>query len=358
MINGVRSGRSRVMSTNPLTMHDVARAAGVSVATVSRVVNDNRYVGEATRRKVRQAIDELGFQPNRIAQTLRPGQATATIALIIEDIANPFSSAIAQGVEEVARRQDHLLLISTTDRSVDQQRDLMREVVRRRVDGMLVMAADGDHTWLRQEIGRWGPIVFIDRLPRGVKGDVVLLDNYGGARQAVQYLLGRGHHRISYVGGASRVTTGRRRLAGYRQALTDADCPVDPGLLSLGNHDAAAAAAATERLYAARQPPTAIFADNNRMSVGVLQALHRLRVPLEMAGFDDLELAELLAVPTALVSYDAVELGRCAAQMLFARVGGDDGPLRRIVLPTSLIVHDPPQTCRPGATAGVPSPGP
>jgi LacI family transcriptional regulator len=346
------------MSTNPPTMHDVARAAGVSIATVSRVVSNDRYVADATRHKVRQAIDELGFQPNRIAQTLRPGQVSSTIALIVEDIVNPFSSAIAQGVEEVARRQDHLVLISITDRSVDQQRDLMREMVRRRIDGMLVMAADGDHTQFRQEIERWGPIVFIDRLPRGVKGDVVLLDNYGGARQAVQHLLDRGHHRISYVGGASRVTTGMRRLAGYRQALRDAGCPVDPGLLSLGNHDAAAAAAATEQLCAAREPPTAIFADNNRMSVGVLQALHRLRAPLEMAGFDDLELAEMLAVPTTLVSYDAVELGRRAAQMLFTRIGGDGGPLRRIVIPTSLVVHDMPQLSRPDATASVPSPRP
>jgi LacI family transcriptional regulator len=331
------------MNANSLTMHDVARAAGVSVATVSRVVNDGRYVGEATRRKVNQAIDELGFQPNRIAQNLRPGQVTSTIALIIEDIANPFSSAIAQGVEEVARSQDHLLLISATHRDVGQQRDLMRELVRRRVDGMLVMAADGDYTGFLPEIERWGPIVFIDRRPRGVKGDVVLLDNYGGARQAVQHLLDRGHRRISYVGGASSVSTGGRRLGGYRQALRDAGCPADPALLSLDNHDAAAAAAATARLCTGEQPPTAIFADNNRMSVGVLQALHRLGASLEVAGFDDLELANLLAVPTALVSYDATEVGRRAAQLLFSRIGGDDGPLRRIVLPTSLIVHEPPQ---------------
>lgn len=320
-------------------MHHVAKAAGVSVSTVSRVLSNGRYVREDTRLKVQKVISELGFQPNRLAQGLRPGQSTAAIALVIEDIANPFSSAIAHGVEVATRQQKHLLVLGATERSFDQQSELMREMVRRRVDGMLVMPAAGDHSALHAELSQWAPMVFIDRPPRGIEADVVLLDNRGGARQAVRYLFARGHRRIGYVGGTTSVPTGSRRLSGYRQAFKDYGIAVDQALVTLDHHDAESAREAAVSLLESKSPPTAIFADNNRMSVGVLRAAHESAAPVDVAGFDDLELAELLSVPVALVTYDAVDLGRRAAELLFSRIGGDAAQPRRITLPTSLSVH-------------------
>ncbi len=320
-------------------MHHVAAAAGVSVSTVSRVLSNGRYVREDTRLKVQKVIAELGFQPNRLAQGLRPGQSTAAIALLIEDIANPFSAAIAHGVEEVIRQQQHLLVVGTTDRSFEQQSELMREMVRRRVDGMLVVPAAGDHSAIHAELNKWAPMVFIDRPPRGIDADVVLLDNRGGARQAVGHLFERGHRRIAYVGGATSVPTGSRRLSGYRQAFKDHGADVDQQLITLDHHDAESARVAAVDLLAGNSAPTAIFADNNRMSVGVLKAAHEVNATIDVAGFDDLELAELLSVPLALVTYDAVALGRRAAELLFARIGGEAGKPRRITLPTSLQVH-------------------
>jgi LacI family transcriptional regulator len=320
-------------------MHHVAKAAGVSVSTVSRVLSNGKYVREDTKLKVQKVISELGFQPNRLAQGLRPGQTTAAIALVIEDIANPFSSAIAHGVEEATRQHKHLLVVGATERSFELQSELMREMVRRRVDGMLVMPAAGDHSALHAELIQWAPMVFIDRPPRGIDADVVLLDNRGGARQAVRHLFDSGHHRIGYVGGATSVPTGSRRLSGYRQAFKDQGRTVDPTLITLDHHDAESARDAAVALLASASPPTAIFADNNRMSVGVLKAAHESEQAIDVAGFDDLELAELLSVPVALVTYDAVDLGRRAAELLFSRIGGDSAQPRRITLPTSLVVH-------------------
>jgi LacI family transcriptional regulator len=322
-------------------MHDVARAAGVSPATVSRVVNNERYIREETRAAVERAIAELGFQRNEAARALRPGQSTDTIALIIEDVANPFWSAIADGAEEVARRHQHMLVVGSTRQSYDRECDLLRDLVlRRRVDGVLVVPTAHAQHELHAELSRWAPMVFLDRRPAGVSADAVVLDNHGGARSAVEHLLAQGHRRIAYIGGDPSVTTGARRLAGYRQALKRAGIAVDPDLVRMNVHTVADALATAADLLAG-SAVDAIFADNNRMCVGVLHAIHEKRghPDVGMAAFDDVELAALLPHPVALVTYDATALGAHAAELLFARINGADGPPRRSVHRTTLVTH-------------------
>jgi len=321
------------------TMRDVARLAGVSAATVSRVVNDERYIRPETRARVEQAIAELGFQRNEIARTLRPGQTAETIGLVIEDPANPFWSAITRGAEETARRYRHMLVVGSTGLSFDQERDLLRDLVRRRVDGLLVVPTPHAHQDLHAELARWVPMVFIDRVPRGVPADSVVLDNRGGARDAVAHLLSRGYRRIAYVGGDPAVGTGASRLAGYKLALKGAGLRYDPRLVSFGNHTVEAAWAATTELLSGPAEADAVFADNNRMCLGVLHAVDRHGADIGVAGFDDVELADLLPRPVALVTYDAVELGRHAAELLFARIGGGTGPYRHAVHPTSIVMR-------------------
>jgi len=321
------------------TMRDVARLAGVSPATVSRVVNNERYIRAETRASVERAIAELGFHRNEIARTLRPGQTAETVALVIEDPANPFWSAITRGVEETARRHQHMLVVGSTGLSFEQERDLLRDLVRRRVDGLLVVPTAHGHRELHAELARWVPMVFIDRVPKGVPADSVVLDNRGGAREAVEYLLARGHRRIAYVGGDPAVGTGANRLAGYRQALRQAGLPYDAALVSLGNHTVEAAWTSASELLSGPAAADALFADNNRMCVGVLHAVDRHGGEIAVAGFDDVELADLLPVPVALVTYDAVELGRHAAELLFERIGGGSGPFKRAVHPTSMVLR-------------------
>jgi LacI family transcriptional regulator len=320
-------------------MRDVARLAGVSTATVSRVVNNERYIRPETRASVERAIAELGFQRNEIARTLRPGQTAETIGLVIEDPANPFWSAITRGAEETARRNQHMLVVGSTGSSFEQERDLLRDMVRRRVDGLLVVPTPDAHRDLHAELARWVPMVFIDRVPRGVPADSVVLDNRGGARDAVRHLLSRDYRRIAYVGGDPAVGTGAGRLAGYRQALKGAGLGYDPALVSLGNHTVEAARAAAAKLLSGTAPADAVFADNNRMCLGVLQAVDRHGAEVGVAGFDDLELADLLPMRIALVTYDAVEIGRQAAELLFGRIGGGSGPVRRVVHPTGIVLR-------------------
>jgi LacI family transcriptional regulator len=288
---------------------------------------------------VERAIAELGFHRNEIARTLRPGQTTETIALVIEDAANPFWSAITRGAEDTARRYQHMLVVGSTCSSYEREKDLLRDLVRRRVDGLLVVPTAHEHTDLHSELARWAPMVFIDRIPRGVPADSVVLDNRGGARTAVEDLISRGYRRIAYVGGDPSVVTGAHRLAGYRQALRSAGLSYEPDLVRLGNHTVEDARSAIADLLAQSRGAEAIFADNNRMCVGVLQAVHRHGDQIGVAGFDDVELAELSQWPVALVTYDALEIGRQAAELLFERIGGADGPPRRITLRTSLVTR-------------------
>lgn len=331
----MRSGR-------PPTMRDVAARAGVSVSTVSRVVNAERYVDTATRERVEAAVADLGFLRNESARSLRPGQRSATIALVVEDLTNPFSAELAHGVElEVTTAGCVLLLLSTGrdaagDRNRAREREVVSELLRRRVDGVLVVPGVDDADGLYADLAARTPVVFVDRLPRGVQGDVVLVDNTAGARRGTERLLAHGHTRIGYVGGDERSGPGARRFAGFRAALKAAGVPEHRDLLRFRNHEADDARVATTSLLAHPDPPTALFCDNNRMTVGALLAIHRGGADVAVAGFDAVELAELLVDRVALVTYDTVEIGRRAAALLAARIAGADHPPRRVTVPVEV----------------------
>lgn len=328
------------MPTHPTpTMHDVARVAGVSVSTVSRVVNNERYVHPETRTKVVDAIAELGFQRNEAARALRPGQSSDTIGLIIADMANPFFSAIARGAEDIVREHSHMLIVGNSGLDFARERDLLQELVRRRVDGLLIVPTAHDHVDLHTELSRWAPIVYVDRAPRGVRADAVVLDNRAGAVRAVDYLIEAGHRRIGYVGGDPAVVTGHHRLAGYKQALRAGGLSFDEDLVRFGNHTAEAAEETVVALLTGPTRADAIFADNNRMTVGALHGIRRASIDAGLAGFDDVELADLLPRPIALVTHDTIELGRRAARLLFDRIAGASGPPRRVTHRTQMLVR-------------------
>jgi LacI family transcriptional regulator len=320
-------------------MTDVARTAGVSLKTVSRVVNDESGVRPETAALVQEAVRSLGFRRNDMARALRRGQRSQTLGLIIEDVSNPFYSAIARGVEEVARNRGLLVIIGSSDEDPERERDLVRLLCERRVDGLLIVPAGDDHSFLQPELNLGMRAVFIDRPPGRLDADAVLLDNVGGARGAVEHLLVLGHRRIGMVGDAFTIFTAVERLRGYSEALEAAGLGVDDALVRHGVHGTAAAEAATRELLALPDPPTALFTGNNRITIGALQALdgHNRRVAL--VGFDDFELAEMLPLPVTVIAYDAAELGRQAADLLVRRLAGDARPPGKVVLPTNLIAR-------------------
>jgi LacI family transcriptional regulator len=319
-------------------MEDVAEAAEVSLKTVSRVVNGEPGVAPAKAERVRLAISELGFRRNDMARALRRGQVSRTLGLVIEDVANPFYSAISRGVEEETRERGFLVIVGSSDEEPERERLLLHLLCERRVDGLLVVPAGDDHRFLTPEVEHGVPVVFIDRPPGRIEADVILLDNVGGARLAAEHLLAHRHRRIAIVADAQAISTAAERHRGYCEALGEAGIGVDPDLVRLGAHDTMAAERAVRELLAVPDPPTAFFTGNNRTTIGALRALLG-KGPVALVGFDDFELAELVSPAVTVIAYDAAELGRCAARLLLQRLSGDARPPQRIVLPTTLVAR-------------------
>lgn len=320
-------------------MKDVAQAAGVSPKTVSRVVNAEPGVGPGTAERVTEAITQLGFRRNDIARSLRRARSSATLGLIIEDLANPFYSTIARAVEEVARREGYVVITASSEESGERERELVATLLSRQVEGLLLVPAAKDHSYLLPEVATGTQVVFLDRRPGGLEADAVLLDNAGGARAAVEHLLAQGHRRIGMVGDPPGVVTVGERADGYRAALQAWGVAPDERLLRLDAHDVVHAQASARELLELSDPPTALFTANNRASVGALRAMNALQARVALVGFDDFELAELLAVPVTVVRHDAAEMGRRGAELLFARLAGDERRPQEIVLGTELVVR-------------------
>jgi LacI family transcriptional regulator len=318
-------------------MVDVARHAGVSLKTVSRVVNKAPNVQQELVDRVQAAVEELGFRRNQLASALRSGQQTATIGLLIEEIANPFYATIAHVTAEVAASFDSLLITASSEEDPFREERLLRDLCARRVDGLLVVPAGYDHAFLKSEVERGIPVVFLDRPAGGLVADTVLLDNRGGARSGVEHLLAQGHRRIGMLLDSIDVYTMRERLGGAQDALAAANLPYDATLVRDGVRDPASAASAVAEMLDAADPPTAFFALNNRITVGAVQELWRRKSGADVVGFDDFELSHLMPIPLTVIAYDTRELARQAAELLFARIARESFWPRTVVLPTRLV---------------------
>lgn len=319
------------------TMVDVARVAGVSLKTVSRVINGEAGVRPETEARVKVAVDALGYRANDIARNLRRGQPSATLGLVIEDVRNPFYSGIARAVEEVALGHGYVVITANSDEDPASERTAVGTLLERRVGGLLIVPAGRDHAYLNDEVRLGTPVVFMDRPADSIEADEVLLDNIGGAALAIEHLLAHGHRRIAVVGDTPSIFTIAERVAGYQDTLERAGIPLDESLIRVGAHDVGDSESATNEVLAVSDPPTAIFATNNRACIGALHALGSSGASTALVGFDDFELADLLKV--TVVRHDPSEMGRRAAELLFARLAGDEGRPQRIVLPTELVVR-------------------
>jgi len=321
------------------TMRDVATVANVSFKTVARVVHGERWVREETAARVNDAIRQLGYQPNDIASNLKRGVSRDTIGLVIADVANPFFSTIARAVEDVIRERHMMIITASIDEDRERERAVVDSLVKQRVTGLLVVPVGKDHRYLSRERRMGMPVVFIDRPPGRIRADVVLVDNIGGARSAVDHLIAHGHSRIGIVGDRLDVHTMSERYAGYQRALDAAGITPDATLARFDCHSSADAEARVIELLALPSPPTALFGTNNRMTVGAALALARQQRRIALVGFDDFELATALAPPVTVVTVDTDDLGSTAARMLLRRLDGWTGAADRIVLPTRLVVR-------------------
>ncbi|MEV5277910.1 LacI family DNA-binding transcriptional regulator [Streptomyces sp. NPDC052811] len=319
---------------NRPTMKDVATRAGVGLKTVSRVVNGEPGVTPDTERRVQEAIEALGFRRNDSARVLRKGR-TASIGLVLEDLADPFYGPLSRAVEDVAREHGALLINGSSAEDADREQELVLAFCARRVDGLIVIPAGSDHRYLEPEIKAGVATVFVDRPAGQIDADVVLSDSFGGARAGVAHLIAHGHRRIGFIGDQPRIHTAIERLRGYRAAMADAGLAVAESWVSLGSTDPERVREAAESMLTGPEPVTALFAGNNRVTVTAVRVLAGRERPVALVGFDDIELADLLGI--TVISQDAATLGRTAAERLFHRLDGADEAPARVELPTVLI---------------------
>nr|WP_203592454.1 MULTISPECIES: LacI family DNA-binding transcriptional regulator [unclassified Streptomyces] len=323
---------------NRPTMKDVAARAGVGLKTVSRVVNGEPGVTAETERRVQEAIEALGFRRNDSARVLRKGR-TASIGLVLEDLADPFYGPLSRAVEEVARAHGALLINGSSAEDSEREQELVLALCARRVDGLVVIPAGDDHRYLEPEIRAGVATVFVDRPAGRIDADVVVSDNFGGARDGVAHLIAHGHRRIGFIGDMPRIHTAAERLRGYRAAMEDAGIPVAPAWMSLGVTDPQRVRRAAEEMLSGPDPVTAVFAGNNRVTVTVIRVLAEQARRVALVGFDDIELGDLLRPGVTVVAQDAAALGRTAAERLFRRLDGTLPLPERIELPTRLITR-------------------
>jgi DNA-binding LacI/PurR family transcriptional regulator len=328
------------MSHHP-TMRDVAAAAGVSLMTVSRVVNGEPTVQPETAARVERAIRQLGYQRNDTARQLRrKGQASQTLGLVVDDLANPFFAALASAVEDVARQRQYIVLIGSSNSDLRRERELIAAFCARRVDGLVIVPAAGSHRFLREYLAAGTKVVCVDRRAEGLDTDLVVVDNRQGAVAAVSRLLDDGHERIAYLGDRRGIWTVQERYAGYAEALAARGVPLVPTLIRHGLKTRQEAAAAAAALIRRKHPPTAVFASNDVMTMGAVDGLYSEgKPPITVVGFDDFSLADKLSPPVTVLAQDPATIGATAAQLLFSRIGGDASPAREVVLATRLLVR-------------------
>jgi LacI family transcriptional regulator len=321
-------------------MNDVARLAGVSLATVSRVVNESGEVRPELAARVRDAVGVLGYRRDLMASNLRrSNRVSATIGLIIEDVGNPFFSAVHRGVEDVARSHGVLTFAGSSDEVPERERELADAFGARGVDGLVIVPCGPDQGYLQRERQLGTELVFADRPARFIDADAVVTDNVAGAKAGVEHLLRAGHRRIAFLADRPSVFTASERRAGYLAALGAAGIAEDPALERAGLVASDAAASATRELLLAADPPTALFTAQNLITIGAMLALREqgLQHDVALVGFDDVTLGNMVDPGITVVNQDPHALGRHAAELLFKRLQGYTGECELIVLPTELI---------------------
>jgi LacI family transcriptional regulator len=323
-------------------MQDVAKRAGVSLKTVSRVINGQPNVSAKVCELVRTAASELSYMPDVHAGNLRRShRSPETIGVIVENIGSQFWADIVRAVEDVAISRNVTISASSHDGKAQRELGLVDRFLRHRVDGLIVatIATNQDHLVQEQRYGT--PIVFIDRQPFGIAADTVMNDFSGMATDATEYLLDQGHRRIAYLGDRPALPTARERLAAYTRVMTSAGVSVEPELVREGVRSAAEGCAATLELVSLPAPPTAILATKDQIAEGMLRALHRRGLHRRIAhmAIGDLPMADLINPSLTAINQDPRSLGALAATRVFARLEGDASAPQLVHVPHKLVAR-------------------
>ncbi len=327
-----------------ITLKDVAASANVSHATVSRVLNNHPSVNAELRARVQDSIRKLGYQPNRAARRLR-AQSSSVIGLIISDIQNPYFISIIRGIEDAAYAANMSIILCNSDEDVKKQAMYLNVMQAEHVAGLIFVPTPGTKASNLEALVQSGSaLIVLDRMLDDINVDAVKVDNVRGAYNAVKHMIDLGYQRIGIIIASNEITTGRERYQGYMQALDDAGIPLDSSLVKYGDSRAESGYRLTHELIASNQPPEAIFAGNNMVTLGALRALRESgkRIPEDIAliGFDDMPWSGDLCPPLTAVSQPTYELGQEAVALLLRRIAQPSAPTRTVILETQLIQRE------------------
>lgn len=322
------------------TMKDVAARAGVGFKTVSRVINEEAGVSDQTAAKVRKAASELNYRRDMTAGNLRRAAGrTDSIGLLVASVDNEFDAKLHRAVEDAAQERRVSVFSSSTDEDADHERQRALTLLARRVDGLVLMPSSGDLSYLQHELDLGTPVIAVDRPPKGICIDTLMVDNESGTRDALTHLIEHGHRRVAVLAHLATLVTSAQRIAGARAAWSAAGLPADSLRVVDGISTAEDTARILDTLLDADDPPTAVFAARNTIAVGVVRALQRRGRQHEIAliGFDDFEHADLLDPAVTVVRQDPARLGELATERLFARLDDRSLPVEQLTVKTRLI---------------------
>lgn len=320
-------------------MRDVAALSGTSIKTVSRVVNGQSGVGPDLARRVNIAAASLGFRPNTAASALRRGNGRSSLlGVLLEDLSHPFDAALLRAIEEAATARGFLVLAGSDEGDQDRRRHLLGSLAQPRVDGIVAMAPGGRQDTLAQERGRGMPMVLVDRPATFERTDSVTTTHRLATQDAVRGLAGAGHRRIAYLGDRADLWTSQERRAGYLQGLAMSGVRADPSL-DLGDLGPDHVEEATTALLDGDGPPTAFFTSGHLVTVGAVRRLHErgLARSTALIGFEDFPLADVVDPGITVVRQDVAAMGRAAADLVLARIDGDESEAREVVVPSLLV---------------------
>lgn len=324
-----------------MTIRDVAAAAEVSTATVTRVLNKPESVAEGTTRRVRRAIDDLGYRPNLVARGLRR-RTTQLVGLVVQDIETAHFMSVCRGAEDALRRRNYSATFCNTDDQLDREQSYLEVLADQSVAGVIMTPASAEKSEIGILNARGIPVVTLETELDGAV-DAVHSDNQAGARLAALHLLDEGARRLACVTGGEDVPSARERLAGYQRALEERGRPLDPELWVHTDYREAQGYAAVRGLFELPEPPDSLLLANGRLLIGALRALRDLgrSVPRDvtLASFDETPLMELMTPPITTVRQRAYEIGERAAELLLERIDGYVGPARHIALAPELMVR-------------------
>lgn len=324
-------------------IEDVARQAGVSTATVSRVLSGKPYVSDAVRQRVLGAIRDLNYHPSRVARSLRV-QRSSIIGLIISDIQNPFFTSVVRAVEDVAQQRGYSVILCNSDEDVEKELTYIQLMLAEQVSGLIVSPTASNNEVYRRLVEQRVPVVAIDRCVDGVPMDMVMGDNVCAAEKIVSHLIENGYQRIGAVLGTPEASTGAERYQGYINALTAHGMSLQPELVRSGPPRSSNGYELTLELLTLPTPPDALFTGNNLLTIGALQAIYELglRIPddIAVAGFDELDWMFLVRPALTVMMQPTYEMGRQAAELLLARIDEPTRPPQQIVLQPTIKIRE------------------